>query len=70
MNDNDTARHYRKLRALAIVNIAIWAIAMVVFVVLLQTEANIKGLYVILAAGIVIGIQFFPILVKLKASPE
>lgn len=68
MENTDKNKHVKRLRALAVVNSAIWAISIIVFVVLLQTGGNIKGLYVILAAGTVVSIQLFPVAAKLKVS--
>jgi hypothetical protein len=46
----------RTVYVLAIVNVSIWAIAMIAMVFLIQTSASAKGLYPILGGGIAVGI--------------
>ena len=48
------------------VNIGIWAIALIALVILLQGKGNLKGMFVILAGGIAVGIQIIALVSSLK----
>jgi len=60
------SKQKRGLRTLAMVNVGIWAVALIALVILLQRGGNLRGMYVILAGGTVIGIQIIAAISKLK----
>ena len=66
MNENKLSKQIKGLYTVAMVNVGIWAIAMIALVVLLQMDGNLKGMFVILAAGVGVGIQIISLLSKLK----
>jgi len=53
---DDEANRTRALYTLAMVNAAIWALAMVALVFVIQRAPSAKGLYVILAGGTAVSI--------------
>jgi len=55
-----------KLWILAMVNVLIWAVAIVAQVFVLQECPGVRGLYVVLSGGLVIGIILFSGLLKRK----
>lgn len=57
MNDDDLSRKLKGLYVGAMVNVGLWAVAMIALVVLLQKGGNLRGMYVILAGGVAVGIQ-------------
>jgi len=66
MNENKLSKQLKGLYTLAMVNVGIWAIGLVALVVLLQKGGNLKGMYVILAGGVAVGIQIISSVSKLK----
>jgi hypothetical protein len=48
------------------VNVGIWTIGMVALIIMLQKGGNLKGLFVIFAAGIGISIQLTTSISKLR----
>jgi len=66
MNENKLSKQLKGLYTLAMVNVGIWAIGLVALVVLLQKGGNLKGMYVILAGGVAVGIQIISSVAKLK----
>ena len=66
MNENKLSKQIKGLYTVAMVNVGIWTIAMIALVILLQKGGNLKGMFVILAAGSGVGIQIISLLSKLK----
>ena len=66
MSDQETSKQKKGLRTLAMVNVGIWAVALIALVILLQRGGNLRGMYVILAGGTVVGIQIIAAISKLK----
>ena len=48
------------------VNVGIWAIALIALVILLQKGGNLKGMFVILAGGTAVGVQIIASISKLS----
>ena len=65
MTENKLSKQAKSLYTVAMVNVGIWAIAMIAFVILLQSKGNLKGMFVILAGGIAVGIQIIALVSKL-----
>ena len=59
-------RQLKGLYTIACVNVGIWALALIALAILLQKGGNFKGMFVILAAGTVIGIQIIALISKIK----
>ena len=66
MDKNNLGKELKALYTIAMVNIGIWAIGMIALVFVLQKCGSAKGLYVILASGIAVGIQIIALISKLK----
>jgi uncharacterized membrane protein YpjA len=66
MNKNKLSKELKALYTLALVNIGIYAIGLIALVFILQKGGNVKGMYVILASGTVIGIQIIALVSKLR----
>ena len=66
MNDVNLREQVRRLYTAAMVNVGIWAIAMIALVVLLEKGGNLKGMFVILAGGSAVGIQLIALISSLK----
>ena len=66
MNKDDIIKQIKSLYIIAVVNTGIWAISLIAFVILFQGYGNLKGMYVILAAGTAVGIQLIAFISKLK----
>ena len=66
MNENKLSKQMKGLYTAAMVNVVIWALAMVALVILLQKGGNLKGMFVILAAGVGVGIQIIASISKLR----
>ena len=66
MNENNLIKHLKGLYILAMVNAGIWAVALIALAVQIQKGGNLKGMYVIMAGGIVIGIQIIARIATLK----
>ena len=66
MTDIGSSKQKKGLYTLAIVNSGIWAVAMVALVILLEGHGNLKGMYVILAAGTAVAIQLIAAISRLK----
>ncbi|GEM_PF-1705193 len=59
----------KKLKALytlALVNVGIYAIGLITLIFIVQKGGNAKGMYVILASGIAVGVQIIAMISKLK----
>jgi hypothetical protein len=65
MNDNKLSKQLKGLYTIAMVNVGIWAIALIALTILLQKGGNIKGMFVILAGGAGVGIQIIALITKL-----
>jgi hypothetical protein len=48
------------------VNVGIYAIGLITLVFIVQKGGNAKGMYVILASGIAVGVQIIAMISKLK----
>jgi hypothetical protein len=65
MNAGPPSKSKKSLYTLAMVNAAIWAIALIALVILLERGGNLKGMYVILAGGTAVGTQLIARIAKL-----
>jgi nitrate reductase NapE component len=65
MNSNGKSKSGKSLYTLAMVNAGIWALALVALVILLGGHGNLKGMYVILAGGLAVGIQLIALASRL-----
>ena len=65
MTENELSKQAKSLYTVAMVNVGIWAISMIALVILLQGNGNLKGMFVILAAGTGVGIQIIALVSKL-----
>jgi hypothetical protein len=70
MNENKLSRRLKGLYTAAMVNAGIWAIALIVLAVLIQKGGNLKGMFVILAGGVGVGIQIIASISKLRKESE
>ena len=66
MTDNNLGKQRKTLHTLAMVNTCIWAIALVALVILLEGHGNLRGMYIILAAGVAVAIQLIAAIAKLE----
>ena len=66
MNKPDPHQQIRGLYTIALVNVGIWALALIALAILLQKGGNMKGMYVILAGGTGVGIQIIALISRLK----
>jgi uncharacterized membrane protein YpjA len=66
MNEGTLSKQLKGLYTVAMVNVGIWAIAMIALAILLQKGGNLKGMFVILVSGAGVGIQIISRLSKLK----
>ena len=68
-----TVEHNKRARGLwilAMVNVGIWAIAMIAMVFLIQKSPAAKGLYPILGGGIGVGIALISAIAKFQKKDE
>ena len=56
----------KSLYTLAIINVGIWAIALIALAVVIQKGGSVKGMYVILAGGTGVAIQLIGAISKMK----
>ena len=66
----ELSKTLKGLYILAMVNVGMYALGMIVLVFLLQKGGNLKGMYVILASGIAVGIQIIALISKLRKSDQ
>ena len=66
MTEIEPGKQLKGLNTLAMVNVGIWICAMVALIILMQKGGNIKGMFVIFAAGLGVGIQIIAMLSRLK----
>ena len=66
MNESKTSKQIRGLYTVALVNVGIWAIALIALVLLLQKGGNLKGMFVILAGGTAVGIQLIAMVSRVR----
>ena len=66
MSENKLSTQLKGLYTAAMVNVGIWALAMIALVILLQKGGNLKGMFVILAGGAAVGIQIIALVSKLR----
>lgn len=57
MSENQLRAKLKGVYTIAMVNVIFWAVALIALTILLQKGGNLRGLFVILAGGIGIGIQ-------------
>jgi hypothetical protein len=65
MIGTDLGKVKKGLYTLAMVNVGIWAVALVALAILLQGNGNLKGMFVILAGGVAVGIQMIALVSRL-----
>ena len=66
MNNSDTDKQKKRLHMLAMANAAIWVIALVANIILLQGSGNPKGMFILLAAGTGLAVQMIASISKLN----
>ena len=66
MNEPKPHQQIKGLYTIALVNVGIWALALIALAILLQKGGNMKGMYVILAGGTGVGIQIIALISRLK----
>ena len=66
MKNGTMSKQKKGLYTLAMVNAGIWAISLIALVIVLQTNGNPKGMYVILAGGTAVAIQIIAAISKMK----
>jgi len=70
MDRDRLSKDLKMLNAVALANIAIWTIGLIALVFILQKGGNTKGLFVILASGMAVGIQILTRISKLKKNND
>lgn len=65
---NKLSKDLKTLYTIALVNVCIWAISLIALVFVLHKGGNIRGMYVILAGGIGVGVQIIALISKLKKT--
>ena len=63
---NKPGKDLKALYTVAMVNVTIYALGLIALVFILENGGNVKGMYVILASGVAIGIQIIALISKLK----
>ena len=66
MNENQLRKQVKGLYTVAMVNVGIWVIAMIALVILVQKGGNVKGMFVVFAGGVGVGIQIITAVSKLN----
>ncbi len=68
MTDNNSKREDSKKSAyiLAMVNVGIWAVAMVALVFVMQDSPGVKRLFPILVSGVAVGVALISVITKAK----
>ena len=66
MNENKLSKQLKGLYIAAMANVVIWALAIIALVILLEKGGNLKGMFVILAGGVAVGIQIIASISKLR----
>lgn len=66
MNENELSTQLKRLYTAAMVNVGIWALALIALVILLEKGGNLKGMFVVLAGGVAVGIQIIATISKLR----
>ena len=66
MTNNERRKQKKSLYTLAMVNSGIWAIALVALVILLEGHGNLRGMFVILAAGVAVAIQLIAVISRME----
>jgi len=64
-NLNDS-KHYRSLYILSLVNVGIWAIAIIAMVFLIQNSPSIEKIFPILAGGVAVGVSLIASISRTK----
>jgi len=62
MTDNPLSGSAKALYMVAMVNVALWALAMVALAILLHKGGNLRGMFVILAGGSGAGINLIALI--------
>ena len=70
MEKNKLSKDLKAIYIVAMVNVGIWAIGIIALVFLLENGGNIKGMFVILASGVAVGIQIIAAISKLKNNQK
>ena len=68
MNDKGLSKELKALYTVAMVNMIIWAVALIALAILLHKGGNLKGMFVILAGGSAVGIQIIAAISKLREA--
>ena len=71
MNESNRRKLSKQLKTLytmAMVNVGIYAIGLIALVIILEKGGSVKGLYVIMASGVAVGIQLIALISKLKKN--
>ena len=66
MDENKLSKQLKALYNVALANVAIWAIAIVALVILLEKGGIAKGMFVILAGGVAVAIQIIASIAQLR----
>ena len=68
MNETKLSRQLKGLYTAAMINVVIWAMALIALTILLQKGGNLKGMFVILAGGVAVGIQIITAVSKIETA--
>ena len=66
MDETKLSKQLKGLYTSAMMNLAIWGLAIIALIILLEKGANLKGMLVILAGGVAVGIQIIAAISKLR----
>jgi hypothetical protein len=66
MNEDKSSTQLKGLYTEAMVNVVIWTLAIIALVILLERGASLKGMFVILAGGVAVGIPITAAISKLR----
>jgi hypothetical protein len=64
--NSDHQKHIRSVKTLAMVNVGIWAIAIIAMIFLTQNSPVVKKLFPILAGGVAVGVALITAIAKAK----
>ncbi len=63
---DEKIKQKKSLYILAMVNVIIWAIAIIGMVIIMENQTSVKNLFPILASGVGVGIAMISAIAKLK----
>ena len=66
MDENKLGKQLKGLYTVAMVNVVIWALAIIALVILMEKGGILKGMFVILAGGVAVAIQIIAAIAKLR----